>query len=158
MITEFLITPATIGGNRYCCDPETRMTDGILSGSAALVEPGVYSFTEQFGSVKFAVCCGSQVEFTWEGTADTSERTGEGLVVLNFDIESEDPGSTVFSGVGFPTDENADLGAFLTPGAPFGLTDAYGSYRPCAWTFEIYVQLPEGTTNVQDFKVTITVT
>jgi hypothetical protein len=158
MITEFLITPATIGGNRYCCDPETRMTDGILSGSAALVEPGVYSFTEEVGSVKFAVCCGTQVEFTWEGTADTSEITGGGSVVLYSDIESEDPGSNSFSGVGFSADENFDLGTFLTSLGPFSLTDINGNYRPCAWAFEIYVELPENTTNVQNFKVTITVT
>ena len=92
-----LITPMTIGGADYCCDPTTRHTPVILTGAATEIAPDEWeifratadgdeesnpeaaSASSVSGTVSFGVCCASQVELEVWGEIETLNDGYDGL-------------------------------------------------------------------------------
>lgn len=110
----FLITPIKVDGTQYCCQPETRRTQAILSGAArelALNSWEVYRATKdgpvKQGSVKFGVCCADKVDISLSGNIETLNSNFDWIEVLHNDSQvfrhastssSEDPDETIPAG------------------------------------------------------------
>jgi hypothetical protein len=149
MITQHLIVPVVIDGNRYCCDPETRTTDPIVTGSVTITTPGTYEFGLSEGSFKFGVCCGSNVNFAWSGTLESGDDPAW-TVKVEYDATE-----FVFSGASPSANATIDAGAALGE-TDISLVDGSGNYKPCGWVFEVIYFLEDFDS--ADVELVITVT
>lgn len=109
-----LITPILIDGTLRCCQPATKRTEAVLSGMAAELAPNQWEIyrayqdgTTRDGTVKFGICCATQIEITLDGMIETLNDGFDRIEVLHnglrvFDHEStktsDDPDETVAAG------------------------------------------------------------
>ena len=119
-----LITPIILDGNPYCCQPATRRTVAILTDAATELGPNQWEIyrayqdnTPKQGSVKFGICCATNIEITLNGQIETLNAGYDWISVLHNGAEvffrestdtSEDPDDTVAMGpfvVSLPLEE-----------------------------------------------------
>ena len=138
-----LIVPILVDGVPLCCQPGTKRTEAVLSGSATLlglnsweIYRAIQNATAQAGSVKFGICCATQVVITLHGMIETLNSGYDWIRVLHNDVEvfyhestdtSEDPDETVAAG-------------------PFTITLALED-RPCGHLIEITGATGDGAAN-----------
>ena len=109
-----LITPIILDGNPYCCQPATRRTVAILKDAATELGPNQWEIyrayqdnTPKQGSVKFGICCATNIEIALNGQIETLNAGYDWIRVYHNGAEvffrestdtSEDPDDTVAVG------------------------------------------------------------
>ena len=85
-----LITPIILDGNPYCCQPATRRTVAILTDAATELGPNQWEIyrayqdnTPKQGSVKFGICCATNIEITLNGQIETLNAGYDWISVLH---------------------------------------------------------------------------
>lgn len=128
-----LIAPIDIDGTPLCCQPATKRTDAILSGSATELASNEWEIYRAYsgegtksGSVKFGVCCATEVTIVLTGQIETFNGGYDWIRVFHNGVE-------VFYFASTDTSEDEDE---TVPAGPFTvslpLTD-----RPCGHIIEI---------------------
>ena len=138
-----LITPILIDGQLRCCQPATKRTEAVLTGSASELAPNEWEIYRAYqdgstrsGSVKFGICCATQIEITLNGEIETLN-TG-------FDwIEVHHNGQQVFRHQSTDTSEDPDE---TIPAGPFNIVLALDD-RPCGHLIEITGSTGDGVAN-----------
>jgi len=109
-----LITPIILDGEAYCCQPATRRTVAILKNAATELAPNQWEIyrayqdnTPKQGSVKFGICCATNIEITLNGQIETLNSGYDWIRVYHNGAEvffresadtSDDPDDTVTVG------------------------------------------------------------
>lgn len=128
-----LIAPIDIDGTPLCCQPETRRTEAVLSGSATELSPNHWEIYRAYqgagsmdGAVKFGVCCATQVKIVLNGVLETLNDGFDFIHVHHNKAE-------VFS---FRSTKSSDDPDDTVPAGPFTVTIPLED-RPCGHIIEI---------------------
>ena len=138
-----LITPITIDGNPYCCQPVIRRTVAILTDAATELGPNQWEIYRAYqdnipkqGSVKFGICCATNIEITLNGQIETLNAGFDWIRVYH-------NGVVVFFHESIDTSDDPDdtiaVGPFVVS---LALED-----RPCGHIIEIAGSTGDGIAN-----------
>jgi hypothetical protein len=138
-----LITPIILDGNPYCCQPATRRTVAILTDAATELGPNQWEIyrayqdnTPKQGSVKFGICCATNIEITLNGQIETLNAGYDWIRVYH-------NGAVVFFRES--TDTSDDPDDTVTVG-PFVISLPLED-RPCGHIIEITGSTADGIAN-----------
>jgi hypothetical protein len=138
-----LITPIILDGNPYCCQPATRRTVAILKDAATELGPNQWEIyrayqdnTPKQGSVKFGICCATNIEITLNGQIETLNAGYDWIRVYHNGAEVFFRESTDTSD---DTDDTVAMGPFVVS---LPLED-----RPCGHIIEITGSTGDGIAN-----------
>lgn len=128
-----LIAPIDIDGTPLCCQPATKRTEAILSGSATEIATNHWEIYRAYkgegtksGSVKFGICCATGVTITLTGQIETLNDDFDFIQVLHNGVE-------VFYRSSTDTSDDEDE---TVPVGPFSVTLTLTD-RPCGHIIEI---------------------
>jgi hypothetical protein len=138
-----LITPILIDGVPRCCQPATKRTEAVLSGMAAELAPNEWEIyrayqdnTPREGSVRFGICCATQIQITLNGMIETLNS--------GFDwIEVYHNSQQVFRHESTDTSDDPDV---TIAAGPFAVVIPLDD-RPCGHLIEISGSTGDGIAN-----------